>query len=282
MAAEAVSLPGVSDPLVSVEWAEGDLPPGAPMAGWDVDDGVGLLTLPGLGSARVSEAGIVLLTPDTTSALGLWARIGDWALAQVLQARGLTVLRGAAIGRGDQVLVLSGPPRCGASISALIACLHGWGLVADGHVVLDASGRILNWSEEVVVDSDVISDLPPQVVRRPLPTRRPRSAVTVETHPGGVVSDLILMSMMQGMATLSVTDPARDALLDQILVHAAFDRSLPAAAPDPAVAVLGIPGIRLTRLVRPFSIRPEHGPEVRPPGVVRALMTHVTSRSAPT
>lgn len=275
-----MSIPGVSDSLVAVEWAEADVPPGAPMAGWDVHDGVGLLTLPGLGSARISEAGIVLLTPDVTAAQALWARMGDWAAAQVLQARGLTVLRGAAIGRGGQVVVLSGPPRCGASISALIACLNGWGLVADGHVVLDAGGRILNSSCEVVVDSDAISDLPPQFARRALPTRRPRSAVTVETHRGGVVSDLILMSMMQGMATISVTEPARDALLDQILVNAAFDRSLPATAPSPTAALLGIPGIRLTRLVRPFSIRPEHGPECRPPGVVQELITRVASMSA--
>lgn len=280
MAADAVSLPGVSDPLVSVEWAEADIPPDSPLAGWDVDDGVGLLTLPGLGSARLNESGIVLLTPDVTTAQALWSRIGDWAVAQVLQARGFTVLRGAAIGRGDQVMVLSGPPRCGASISALIACLHEWGLVVDGHVVLDSSGRILNSSREVVVDSDVITVLPPSFARRALPTRRPRSAVTVDAHPGGVVSDLVLMSMMQGMATISVTEPARDVLLDKMLVNAAFDRSLPATAPSPTAAVLAIPGIRLTRLVRPFSIRPEHGPECRPPGVVRELMTRVTSRSA--
>jgi hypothetical protein len=271
---------GVNDSLVSVEWEAAAVPPGAPMAGWEVDGRVGLLTLPRLGSARISESGIVLLSPDETTAQALWARIGDWVAAQTLQARGLTVLRGAAIGREGQVVVLSGPPRCGASISALIACQQGWGLVADGHVVLDPSGRILNASTEVVVDTDSISLLPPQFARRALPTRRPRSAVTVDTHPGGVVNDLVLMSMMQGMATISVTEPAPDALLGEILVNAAFDRSLPATTPDPMAVVLGIPGIRLTRLVRPFSLRPEHGPECRPPGIVQALITRVTSLPA--
>ncbi len=270
----------MSHSLVSVEWKEAAVPPGAPMAGWDVTGGVGLLTLPGLGAARISESVIVLLTPDESTARALWARIGDWAVAQALQARGLTVLRGAAIGRDGRIVVFSGPPRCGASISALIACQQGWGLVADGHVVLDPSGRILHASTEVVVDTDSISPLPPTFARRALPTRRPRTAVTVDTHPGGIVSDLVLMSMMQGMATISVTDPEPDALLGQLLVHAAFDRSLPATSPKPLSVVLGIPGIRLTRLVRPFSLRPEHGPECRPPGIVQALMARVTSPPA--
>lgn len=275
-----MSFPGVNDALVSVEWEAAAVPPGAPMAGWEVDGGVGLLTLPRLGSARISDSSIVLLTPDETTAQALWARIGDWAAAQVLQTRGLTVLRGAAIGREGQVVVLSGPPRCGASISALIACQQGWGLVADGHVVLDPSGRILNASSEVVVDTDSIALLPLTFARRALPTRRPRSAVTVDTHPGGVVSDLVLMSMMQGMATISVTEPAPEALLGEILVNAAFDRSMPVTSPDPMAVILGIPGLRLTRLVRPFSIRPENGPECRPPGVVQALISRVTSLPA--
>ena len=250
------------------------------MAGWDVTGGVGLLTLPGLGAARISESVIVLLTPDESTARAFWARIGDWAVAQALQARGLTVLRGAAIGRGGRIIVFSGPPRCGASISALIACQQGWGLVADGHVVLDSSGRIRNASSDVVVDTDSIALLPLTFARRALPTQRPRSAVTVDTHPGGVVNDLVLMSMMQGMATISVTEPAPDALLGEILVNAAFDRSLPATTPDPMDVVLGIPGIRLTRLVRPFSLGPEHGPECRPPGIVQALISRVTSLPA--
>lgn len=275
-----MSVPGVSDSLVPVKWEAAAVPPGAPMAGWDVSGAVGLLTLPGLGAARMSESGIVLLTPDEITAQALWARIGDWAVAQVLQARGLTVLRGAAIGREGRIVVLSGPPRCGASISALIACQQGWGLVADGHVVLDPGGRVLNASTEVVVDTDSIAPLPPTFARRALPTRRPRSAVTVDTHPGGVVRDLVLMSMMQGMATISVTEPETDALLGELLVNAAFDRSLPATAPDPMEVILGIPGIRLTRLVRPFSLRPDHGPECRPPGIVQTLLARVTSLPA--
>lgn len=266
--------------LAPVEWESAALPPAGPIAGWEVDSGVGLLTLPRLGSARISAAGIVLQTPDQPTAEALWARIGDWASAQCLQARGLTVLRGAAIGRGDQVVVLSGPPRCGASISALIASRQGWGLVADGHVVIGEDGRVLNASSEVVLDTHAISMLPAQFARRALPTQRPRTAVTVDTHPGGVMTDLILMSTMQGMATISITTPVFDELLDEILVNSAFDRSLPATAPAPMAVVSGLPGVRLTRFVRPFAIRPEHGPECTPPGIVEALVAHMDSMGA--
>ncbi len=265
---------------LDVEWECASLPPAGPIAGWEVDGGEGLLTLPRLGSARISASGIVLQTPDQPTAEALWARIGDWASGQALQARGLTVMRGAAIGRGEQVVLLSGPPRCGASISALIASRQGWGLVADGHVVVGSDGRVLNASNEVVLDTHAISMLPPQFARRELPTERSRTAVTVDTHPGGVVTDVVLMSTMQGMATISITSPDADDLLTEIISNAAFDHSLPPTTPEPASVILGIPGVRLTRLVRPFSIRPEHGPECTPPGIVQALVARLDSMQA--
>ena len=268
--------------LVQVKWQSAELPPRSPLAGWECDGSEGVLTLPCLGVARLSADGIVLDVPDESAAAALWARIGDWASAQVLQARGIVVFRGAAIARDEQVVVIAGTPRCGASMSALIATRRGWGLVADGYVAIDAERRILNRSDCVVVDSHTLTQLPQDVPRRDLPTKRPRTAVTVETHEGGTMTDVILFSRMQGLPTITITTPERGGLLEKLLNNVTFDRSLPATAPAPSSVIEGLPDSRIIKLVRPLTIRPDHGPECTPPGIAAAMIRHLDDARAAT
>ena len=268
--------------LGQVEWRRAELPPRSPLAGWECDGRGGVLTLPCMGVALLSADGIVLEVPDEGAAAALWARIGDWASAQVLQARGIVVFRGAAIARDDQVAVIAGTPRCGASMSALIATRRGWGLVADGYVAIDAERRILNRSDYVVVDSHTLTQLPANVPRRDLPTKRPRTAVTVDSHDGGTMTDLILFSRMQGLPTVTIGTPERGSLLEKLLDNVTFDRSLPAAAPAPSSVIAGLPDARIVKFVRPLAIRPDHGPECTPPGIAAAMIRHLDDARAAT
>jgi hypothetical protein len=202
----------VPAPPVTVRQIDAPSPPPSPLAYWTVDADAATLGLPDLGSVRVSATGVDVLAPDQQLRDATWARLGAWAVAQVRAAQGSSLIPGCVVARADKAVLITGLPRHGSTLLGLQLTRHGYGLVSDGHAVVDEDGRCLQADPWAVIDAQpagrLFADYAPEYVR----SGRERARVQPPAHADaelGVVINVRVKESLNGLA-VSLHDSAKD------------------------------------------------------------------------
>ncbi len=253
-------------PQPPVSWLESPAPQKSPIAQWKRSHTSLTLGLPELGSIRVSADGIEVLAESEINAEATYTRLGEWARAQWFIRHGFMVLRGAAIARDGQVVILAGTPRCGASVLAYVMSRNGWGLISDGLTVIDPQGNALSTSPQVIIDVDAGQALPPEVTRTYPPSGRERMVLEATGHGDAAVSAFVLLRVRAGLTRLvfdeiADIEKARDAVL-QLTIHG----QIPGTSSG-----FSLPDWHTWRLTRPIASNPHMQEEFTPPAIARLL-----------
>jgi hypothetical protein len=103
------------------------------------------------------------------------------------------------------VLVLRGDSGVGVSVTAAQLTRHGWGIVSDGIVVIDAIGRALSSEPTVRIDTFVAERLFPEVLRIEVPSIRERSHLTFPGHDDAEVTHYAGIVVRDSAPGLSVS-----------------------------------------------------------------------------
>lgn len=175
-----------------VLWNEAPAPPHAALPGFRTGDEFVELDLPGSGAITVTVDTIVVHGPDESKRQQVLAQLGSWALGQQLRALGFTVINGSCITRNGRSIILTGPPRVGSSLLALVLIERGWSLTSDGIVAWDADEVPLVLSEEVTVDRSVIIGLDPARII-PAMSERDRVRVLCPSIGSGELAGAVLL-----------------------------------------------------------------------------------------
>lgn len=266
-----------------VTWRSGAAPAASPLAWWERHDGepsagsagrVGL-GLPGLGRVLVSDEGIEVVAPDAAERARTWDCLGEWALAQWWARHGHWVVRGSVIAREGGAVILTGGPRCGASLLALAMTSHGWSVVSDGVVAVDGDGMVRSSEPGVLMDAVAAARLAPDRVT-PLSTTRPRVRVQTVWHDDAPVVGLALLTKSQRVRRLSVTRLEDHEQLRRALLSLTVRPDLPAPPIDPPS------GLPCWRVQRPEQLAADD-PRTTPGPMAAALdavfpMTHGARR----
>jgi len=169
------------------------------------------LGVPELGSVEVNTHGIRVIAPDPERIEQTWCALGAWARSQWLMTRDLCVMRGTAVAKDGAALVLLGELSVGVSVTAAQLTRHGWGIVSDGLVVIDAEGTVLstqpNKPDEstVRVDSIVAERLFADMPSRQIASLRDRKEITLPGHGDARVAYYLGIGTRTSAAGISIT-----------------------------------------------------------------------------
>lgn len=196
---------------VPMEFVRGPAPNPGPLNEVVVTEDSVQLGMAGLGSVHVTSMEVTVSSPDERSGARTWARLGQWATAQWLLTQGLAVLYGAAVAKDGRVLAITAASRTGASVTAAQLTRHGWGLVSDGVIALQADGAVLAGPADVHLDTVVAERLFPDYPQGPRESGRPRSWVSVPHHGDGTLHAYVTLIARDGPTGIAVnaitTDP---------------------------------------------------------------------------
>ena len=221
-------------PTIPIERAIVTAPAPAPMATWEVTAASVTLGLPELGAIRVSQAGIQILAPDEGAQDATWARLGLWASAQFYSASGFRVLPGCVIGRFGIGVAITGPARHGATLLGLQMTRHGWGIISDGLVILDESGRCRTTDSWATADSTPLGRLFPDYPTASFGSGRDRLRVSPPLHASAPLTAVVRMQVKQSLAALFVGDltmSSTDPWSSLIGLESVLPNSIPAPVP---------------------------------------------------
>lgn len=218
-----------------------------PCATLDVSAGAVTLGAPGLGTVRVTAAEITWQAADGVAEAELVAGLGEWAWSQQQRLRGVIVCRGTVVVTERGAVLLAGPSREGASLTAAPLVLGGAAVLADGAcplVVADDAVTALPGRPSLELDAAVAASWPRPDDVTPLACGRPRMLVRapVAAEPTALAAVVLLSRRGSGSGGAPL-DPVRAAtLLTDCLVPslAEADRRRRAAA-EAAAIVAAVP-----------------------------------------
>lgn len=198
--------------------------------------------LPGEGRVRVDGAGATVIAPDEESAQRLRIRLGAWAQAEWLARQGHVVMRGCAVAKDGQALVLTGIQRSGCTITGLLLAKYGWHLLADGNVVFSRVGTVMSGDGTAVLDDAIaatyVDHLPSQPLagsgraRRRISPEWVRGDLPVAVYGRLIVTQQRLLVKLTSSAPGTAWQPGRD---DPVYAALPTD-----AAPLPSAPVFSI------------------------------------------
>jgi hypothetical protein len=165
------------------------------------------LGVPWLGSVQVSSKGIQVIAPDSDLIEKTLCALGSWASAQWLMTRGLCVMRGTVVAKQGSALVLTGGWGVGVSVTAAQLTRHGWGIVSDGLVAIDAEGSALRIDAQestVRIDSLVAQGLFADLPSRHIASTRDRKEITLPSHGDAKVSYYVGIGIRESAAGISI------------------------------------------------------------------------------
>ena len=253
---------------------DGSAPPVGPLSQVECGDGFCEVGIGGLGFMRVSRDGLVITAPDQDSAAGLIARLAPWATGQWQLLQGLFVFRGAAVAKDGRAVVITGPSRAGASLTAAQMTRSGWGLMSDGFVAVTAEGLVLSGHDHVRLDEFVAVNLFSDRLQETTCSGRPRRRVSLPTHGDAVLDTKVSLRVKD------IVDGVRLAPVTPIEGRGRDD-----ADPSGVVTCL-IPGVperpepraRALVLTRRLPTSPADFPIVGPPSVAALIEEAMVGR----
>jgi len=194
-------------PEVPIELITGPAPFAAPIGLLEYDGGLIRLGVPKLGSVEVNAHGIRVIAPDAERIAQTWCALGAWAKSQWFMTRGLCAMRGTVVAKDGAALVLLGGFSVGVSVTAAQLTRHGWGIVSDGLVVIDAQGNALSsepGEPTVRIDSIVAERLFADMPSRKIPSMRDRKEITLPGHGDAKVAYYVGMRIRESATGISV------------------------------------------------------------------------------
>ena len=197
-------------PEAPLERVIGPAPFAAPIGLLDNEGDLIRLGVPELGSVEINAHGIRVIAPDTERIDQTWCALGTWARSQWFMTRDLFAMRGTVVAKDGAALVLLGEIGVGVSVTAAQLTRHGWGIVSDGLVVIDAEGRALstqpNKPDEstVRVDRIVAEQLFADVPSRQIASLRDRKEITLPGHGDARVGYYLGIGVRLSAAGISI------------------------------------------------------------------------------
>lgn len=253
--------------LPKIEFVEAPAPPAGPLAAYEISGECVRLGLTGSGTIEVTPSGISVLAPDALGYQRTIDRLGEWAQAQFLAARGFRVMRGAVLARQGRAIALVGDSRSGASVLALVLSRRGWGLISDGLVIMDESGVVRALEPTVTLDAEATVGLPAGVPITRIATGRDRVRVTTAGHPDAKLGAYVLLRVQQSLTQLAFERvPFTAAALEDCRIPPHL------TAAHPAPPIVEAPCWRIARPV--FSAHPEL---FAPPTLAAMVMSAIDS-----
>jgi len=164
--------------------------------------------VPDLGSVEVSAIGIRVIAPDNDQIEKTWCSLGAWASAQWYMTRDLFTMRGTVLAKQGRALVLSGRLGVGVSVTAAQLTRHGWGIVSDGIVLIDARGSALSIDAKeptVRVDRIVAEGLFSDMPSRRIASMRDRKEISLPGYGDARVSYYVGIGIRESAPGISVT-----------------------------------------------------------------------------
>lgn len=147
--------------------------------------------LPGWGVITVEEDQFVVEAASLDEAARVWACLGDAARALWWRSVGAQVTQGAVMARGDDVVLLTGASRMGASLTALGLWRRGWSLICDGVVPL-FDDVAMETAPEVVIDRSALPLVGDPDAEESL-ADRPRVVVPIAGHQSASLTHTVTL-----------------------------------------------------------------------------------------
>lgn len=183
----------------------GPAPIAAPMGLLENEGDLIRLAIPELGSVEVNADGIRVIAPDAKRIEQTWCALGAWARSQWLMTRDLCAMRGTVVAKDGAALVLLGELGVGVSVTAAQLTRHGWGIVSDGLVVIDAEGKVLSTEPTVDIDNFVAERLFADMPSRQITSLRDRMEITLPGHGDARVAYYLGIGIRQSATDISIT-----------------------------------------------------------------------------
>jgi hypothetical protein len=182
----------------------GPAPLAAPMGLLENEGDLIRLGVPELGSVEVTAYGIHVIAPDAERIEQTWCALGTWARSQWFMTRDLCAMRGTVVAKDGAALVLLGELSVGVSVTAAQLTRHGWGIVSDGLVVIDAEGKVLSTEPTVGIDSFVAERLFADLPSRQITSLRDRKEITLPGHGDARVAYYLGIGIRQSATDISI------------------------------------------------------------------------------
>jgi hypothetical protein len=257
-------------PEVPIERITGRAPLASPIGLLENEGDLIRLGVPELGSVEVSAHGIRVIAPDNDRIEKTWYALGAWASSQWFMTRGLFSMRGTVVAKQGCALVLSGKLGVGVSVTAAQLTRHGWGIVSDGLVAIDAEGSALRIDAQEstvridrIVAEGLFADMPSQQVA----STRDRKEITLPGHGDAKVAYYVGIGIRESAAGISINRavlapgeqerPPGNLLWSPLLKNS--------RNPEPPVAPTFI-------AMRPMPRTMDDAPRIGPPAMARAIV----------
>lgn len=147
--------------------------------------------LPGLGVITIEQEQFIVEAATLDQTARVWACLGDAARALWWRSVGAQVTQGAVVARGDEVVLLTGASRLGASLTALGLWRRGWSLICDGVVPLLNNVAMMT-APEVVIDASALPLVGNPDAEESL-ADRPRVVVPITGHESASLTHTVTL-----------------------------------------------------------------------------------------